>query len=214
MLHCSVGKIVTMPDMTVYFWLLLIASIVAMLGQRLRVPYALALVITGLVIGLPHLLPQAHLDPHLLFTVLLPPLLFEAAINLRLERLREHWRPIALYALGGTVLSAFIVGLLVAWLLHLPLLVALVFGALIAPTDPISVIAIFKRLGVDKRLSLLVEGESLFNDGIAVVLFTVLTGAVIQGTFSFSASLLQFIVTILGGAAVGVGIGALASRVT
>ncbi len=203
-----------MPDVTVYFWLLLIASIVAMLGQRLRVPYALALVITGLVIGLPRLLPQAHLDPHILFTILLPPLLFEAAINLRLEQLKAHWRPIALYALGGTVLSALIVGLLAAWLLHLPLLVALVFGALIAPTDPISVMAIFKRLGVDKRLSMLVEGESLFNDGIAVVLFTVLVGAVTQGTFSIGTSLLQFVVTILGGAAVGVGIGLLASRVT
>lgn len=203
-----------MPDVTVYFWLLLIASIVAMLGQRLRIPYALALVITGLLIGLPRLLPQAHLDPHVLFTILLPPLLFEAAINLRLVRLREQWRPLALYALGGTLLAAVIVGLLVAWLFHLPVMVALVFGALIAPTDPISVMAIFKRLGVDKRLSMLVEGESLFNDGIAVVLFTVLMGAVMQGTFSIGTSLLQFTVTILGGAAIGLGIGTLASRVT
>lgn len=201
-------------DMTVYFWLLLIASIVAMVGRRFRFPYAAALVVTGLVIGIPRLLPQAHLEPHLLFTVLLPPLLFEAAINLRLEHLRERWRPIALYALLGTLLSALIVGSLVAWALHLPLGVALVFGALIAPTDPISVIAIFKRLGVDKRLSLLVEGESLFNDGVGVVLFTVFAGAVMGHGLSWGTGILSFLTTVVGGTAIGVGLGMLASRLT
>jgi CPA1 family monovalent cation:H+ antiporter len=86
-----------------YFWLLLVATLVAMLARRSKLPYAIALVLTGLAIGTPHLLPQAHLEPHTLFTVFLPPLLFEAAINLRVEALRKRWRTIALFALAGTV---------------------------------------------------------------------------------------------------------------
>ncbi len=202
------------PAISVYIWLLLVASLVAMLVQRMRVPYALALVMTGLAIGLLRLLPAARLTPDVLFTVLLPPLLFEAAIHLRLDRLRAQWGPITLYSLAGTVLAAAVVGVLAWKLFGLPLTVALVFGALISPTDPIAVLAIFRRLGIDPRLTLLVEAESLFNDGIAVVLFTVLLAAVSSGSADVGLGLLQFVVTIVGGTAVGVAIGALASRVT
>ena len=208
------GAVNGVLDITVFFWLLLAASLVAMAARRIRVPYALALVITGLVIGAPHLLPQAHLEPHTLFTVFLPPLLFESAINLRLEALRRNWYPIAVYAVAGTVLSTFIVGGLAAWALALPLPAALVFGALISPTDPISVIAVFKRLGVGKRLSLLVEAESLFNDGVAVVLFGLLMGAALGQPLTVVGTAREFFVGAVGGAGVGLGIGALASRVT
>ena len=90
-------------------------------------------------------MPHTHLDPTQLFTVLLPPLLFESAINLRVEALRREWKPIAIYALGGTVLSTFIVGGLIAWTLRIPLAVAMVFGALISATDPIAVMGIFNN---------------------------------------------------------------------
>jgi CPA1 family monovalent cation:H+ antiporter len=202
------------PDVTSFFWLLLVATLVAMMGRRLRLPYAIALVITGLVIGAPHLLPEAHLEPHTLFTVFLPPLLFEAAINLRVEELRRHWASVTVFALLGTLISTSVVGALAAWLLHLPVLVALAFGALISPTDPISVLAVFKRLGVGKRLSLTIEGESLFNDGVAVVLFGVLTAAATGSGASPVAGVQQFVIVVVGGAAVGGGIGWLASRVT
>jgi CPA1 family monovalent cation:H+ antiporter len=195
-----------------FFWLLLIASIVAMLGRRFRIPYALALVITGLLVGAPHLLPQARLQPQLLFSVFLPPLLFESAIHLRVDLLRRNWQPIALYAVLGTLISAFVVGGLMAWTLPLP--IALVFGALISPTDPISVIAVFKRMGVGKRLSMLVEAESLFNDGVAVVLFGVLLEGAAGGSISLARGIQQALITVVGGAAVGTGIGALASRLT
>ena len=201
-------------QITLFFWLLLIASIVGMVASKLRLPYAAALVVTGLVIGIPHLLPQAHLDPDVLFMVLLPPLLFDAAINLPIEPLRADWRALSLYAFGGTLISAIIVGELVALLLHIPIGVALIFGALIAPTDPISVLAIFRRLGIDKRLSLIVEGESLFNDGIGVVLFTVFVGAATGGQLSVATGILEFVIAVLGGVVVGVGLGALASRLS
>lgn len=196
-----------------YFWLVLIAFVVALLARRVRIPYPLALVITGLVIGAPRLLPQAHLDPHLLFAVFLPPLLFESAINLRAQALRRDWKPIAIYTLAGTVLSTFIVGGLSSKALHLPLATALVFGALISTTDPISVIAVFRRLGAGRRLTLIIEAESLFNNDTAVVLFAVMMTAVAGGRLSVWSGLWQFLRLSVGGAAVGAGIGLLASRV-
>jgi monovalent cation:H+ antiporter, CPA1 family len=201
-------------DATMFFWLLIIASVVAMAGRYIKIPYALALVVTGLLIGAPHLLPQAHLDPHILLTVFLPPLLFETAINIRIEALRREWKSLVVYALVGTFLSTFLVGVLAAKFLQLPLAVTLVFGALISTTDPVSVIAVFKRLGVGKRLSLLMEAESLFNDGASVVLFGVLTGAAMGGTVTAEGFALAFLTTVVGGASVGILLGWLASRLT
>ncbi len=201
-------------DITPFISLLIIASVVAMFAQRIRLPYALALVITGLLVGAPHLLPNVHLEPHTLFTVFLPPLLFESAINLRADILRRNWLPIAIFALAGTLLAAGIVGGLVHLALGLPLLVALLFGALISPTDPISVIALFKRLGVGKRLAVLVEAESLFNDGVAVVVFGVLLGAVGGAQITAGGTLVKFVTVVAGGAGIGLLIGAAMSRVT
>ncbi len=198
---------------TQFFWLLLIAFVVALLARRFRVPYALALVVTGLLVGLTRLLPQAHLEPQLLFTVFLPPLLFESAIHLRLDALRGNFKPIAIYTLAGTILSTFLVGGLVAWLLKLPLPSALVFGALISATDPISVIAIFKRLGAGRRLTLIMEAESLFNDGVSVVLFSVLTAAAMGATVSLPLAVLQFLQLIVGGILLGALIGIAATRI-
>ena len=196
-----------------FFWLIVIASMVAMVGRYIRIPYALALVITGLIVGPSHILPQVHLEPDILFTVFLPPLLFESALGMRYRLLRHNWQPIAIYALGGTLLSTLIIGGLAAWLLPLPLGVALVFGALISPTDPISVIAIFKQLRVGKRLSLIMEAESLFNDGIAIVLFTLLLAVAMGQTISPLEGFLLFLKVAIGGALLGAVIGGLASRV-
>ena len=200
-------------SVTQFIWLLLIAFFVALIARRFKMPYALALVVTGLIIGFRHLLPQAHLEPSVLFTVFLPPLLFESAINLRVAALRQDWKPIAIYTLAGTVASTFIVGLLTAWTLRIPLAAGLVFGALISTTDPISVIAIFKRLGAGRRLTLIMEAESLFNDGIGVMLFTVMLAAVAGGSISIGSGLTQFLQLMVGGAILGTTIGLLASRV-
>lgn len=201
------------PGFTAFFWLLLIAFLVAILARRFRAPYALALVVTGLAIGAPRLLPHVHLDPQTLYTVFLPPLLFEAAINLPIGPLRRDWKPIAIYAVAGTVLSALIVGELAARVLGIPLAAALVFGALISATDPISVLAVFKRLGAGRRLTLIVEAESLFNDGVAAVLFSVMLAAAAGGSITAAGSIGLFCRMVIGGALLGAGIGWLASRV-
>lgn len=200
-------------NVSLFFWMMLIAFVVAIVARRAKVPYPLALVVTGLLIGVPRLLPQAHLDPQLLLTAFLPPLLFEAAINLRIEPLKRDWAPIALYTFAGTILSTFVIGGLTAWGLGLPFSAALVFGALISTTDPISVIAVFGRLGANRRLRLILEAESLFNNDTAVVLFTVMMAAAARGHASSAGAIVQFIRLVAGGAAVGGIIGCVASRV-
>ena len=200
-------------NVTPFFWLILIAFIVALAARRVKVPYALALVVTGVLLGATHLLPHTHLEPSLLFTVFLPPLLFESAMHLRIEALRRDWIPIGIYTLAGTVCSTFIVGGLMAWALQIPLAVGGVFGALISATDPISVIAIFKKLGAGKRLTLIMEAESLFNDGAAAVLFAVMLSAATSNAFALGAGLGKFLQLVCGGVALGAIIGALASRV-
>ncbi|WP_054697373.1 Na+/H+ antiporter [Syntrophomonas palmitatica] len=206
--------VVTGFDFTAFFWLMVIATMVAMIGRYIRVPYALALVITGLIIAPTGILPQIHLEPQILFTIFLPPLLFESAINMRISLLRMNWRSVSIYALLGTTVSALVTGYLAHRFLGLPLEVGLVFGALIAPTDPISVIAIFKQLGVGKRLSLIMEAESLFNDGVAIVLFTLLVAAASGGDLSVITGVKTFFTVVIGGAALGAGIGIVASRLT
>jgi len=194
------------------FLLVLIAFLVALIARKLRVSYALALVVTGLATGVSHLLPKAHLDPAILMTVFLPPLLFESAFNLQLDLLKRDWRAISVYTLIGTFSSTIIIGLITSVLMRIPLIVGLLFGALISTTDPISVIAIFRRLGAGKRLTLIMEAESLFNNDIAVVLYTVIIGIASGGSFSYSSAALQFVQLALGGAILGTIIGLLASR--
>src|SRR5947208_3048397 len=96
-------------DFIQFFSLILIAFVVALVARRFRIPYALALVATGLVVGASRLLPNAHLSPSTLLTIFLPPLLFESSIQLRADALRKDWLPIAVYSFAGTILSTFII---------------------------------------------------------------------------------------------------------
>jgi CPA1 family monovalent cation:H+ antiporter len=194
--------------------LMLVASLVALAGRRFRLPYSLSLVLVGLVLGLTRVMPDVRLEPHTLFTLFLPPLLFEAALNLKVDELRRDGLPIGLLALGGTIVSCLLIALLAAWSLGLAWPVALVFGALISPTDPISVIAVLRQNGVNHRLALIIESESLFNDGVAVVLFTVLLGAAMGHPIGLLATVGKFCLVVVGGTAVGAGFGAAASWLT
>lgn len=197
-----------------FFWLMLLASVVAMLGCFIKIPYTIALVLTGLVVGYFGLLPGVHLEPQILFAIFLPPLLFEAGINIHFRSLQRQWKIISILAVFGTIISTVLVGYGMHYFLGLPVIAALLFGAVISPTDPISVLALFKRLGVNERLSMIVEAESLFNDGIAVVLFGVIQSVLISGVFSLSQSIFSFFLTVCGGAIIGMLVGGVASRVT
>ncbi len=152
-------------------FLLLIAVVVAMLTQKLNLPYSVGLVAAGIVLALSRFSPSISLTRDLLFTVLLPPLIFQAAFYLEWRRLRRDLGVIVVLATLGVILSAGITTVGMHYLANWRWISALVFGVLIAATDPVSVIATFREAGARGRLPLLVEAESLFNDGTAAVGF-------------------------------------------
>ncbi len=162
--------------------LLLIGALVGVTARRYRLPYTLALVVAGIALGFvgPDQLQAFELNADLLFTFLLPPLLFEAALHVDVAEFRRDSRTIGLLAVVGVILATATTGALL-WLGLSPTGLrpgfgwgeALLFGSVIAATDPISVLALFRELGVGRRLYMLVEGESLLNDGVAVVMFLI-----------------------------------------
>src|SRR4029453_14524298 len=158
--------------------LLLDASVSAVVFRRIRFPYTIGLVIVGVLLALsPHPLGLLEpirlirLTPAVVLYLFLPTLIFPAAVQLNLRLLARNRYPILLLAPPGLILSTVIIGGLVGALTPLSWGAAMLFGALISATDPVAVIALFKHLRVPDRLSLLVEGESLFNDATAIVLF-------------------------------------------
>jgi CPA1 family monovalent cation:H+ antiporter len=201
-------------------WMLIAASVIALAAARLRIPYTVALVLGGLVLGSLHLpLLQgifAHspdwLTPDISLVIFLPALLFEGSLKIQFRQLRESLVPICLLATIGVLAATAISGFVLHWALGIPVLVALVFGAIVAATDPISVLSIFKDMTIDKRLTITVEGESLFNDGTAVVLYGILVGAVASSHLDIVAGIRDFAVDVAGGAALGAGLGYLFSR--
>ncbi len=191
--------------------MVLLAIFVALGARRLRLPYTVAMVLTGLGVSILNLGlgVTIHLEPDLILLVFLPGLLFESAYHLNLKEVRTNLRSILLLAVPGVLLSMTIIGLLLYWLLDLRLADALLFGVLISATDPIAVTALFKELGVEKRLNVLVEGESLLNDGVAVVMYGILltlaTGQ--QQEIVITQGIAEFLVTVVGGAGLGLLIG-------
>ena len=190
---------------------LLIVSFVAVAVRRFRIPSTVVLVLVGIALSFRTSQP-IELTSDIILFIFLPPLLFEAAFHLDLRQLQRDTPTIALLAIVGVLLSTIVVGGIVSVGTGLPLGVALVFGALIAATDPVSVVAIFRKLGAPKRLEVLLEGESLFNDGTAIVLFGLAIEALSVGEFNFIDGIISFIIVSGGGIIVGLGLGWVASR--
>jgi CPA1 family monovalent cation:H+ antiporter len=204
-------------------WLLIAASAIAILAKRLRAPYTVALVAGGLMLSalrLPRLSPldpgqrPDWLTPDVILIVFLPALVFEGGVKLNVRDLLRNSAPLLLLANLGVLLAALVTGYLVHWTTGLPVQIALLFGAIISATDPISVLAIFKDLRMDKRLSLIVEGESLLNDGTAAALFQIVLAGIISGHVGVSKGVGQFLFAVLGGVALGSFLGYAASRLT
>ena len=150
---------------------LVVAILVAIIARRMRLPYTVGLVLTGIALAVTGLETGAMLTHDFIFDVILPPLLFEAALSIRWRELRRDLFPIVVLSTLGVVISAVVVAAGMVQFLAWPAAAAIVFGVLIAATDPIAVLAMFKDTGVKGRLRLLLESESLFNDGVAAVLF-------------------------------------------
>ncbi|MBY0546474.1 MAG: Na+/H+ antiporter [Candidatus Obscuribacterales bacterium] len=181
----------------------------------IRLPYSIALVIVGLFIGVFHCLPVVTMTPDLILLVFLPALLFEASWNLQLEWLKSCFKPVSLLATVGVLISAVVVGFVVHVITGIDFKVGLLFGAMISATDPISVLALFKKLRVNRRLHMILEGESLLNDGTAVALFKVLLASMLIGSdLSWTKIGMDFFLMTFGGMLVGAAVGYISSKVT
>jgi len=191
---------------------LLIVSLVVVLGKRFRIHPAVGLVIAGVLLT-GQVAIEIPLSSELILSLFLPPLLFEAAFHINLNELRRNLGTVLLLAVPGVILSMVLVGGIVEWGVGLSWPAALVFGAVIAATDPISVVGIFRRLGAPKRLEVLLEGESLFNDGTAVVLFNLAVATIVTGSTNWTGGALQFLWAAGGGVLIGLGLGWVISRV-
>lgn len=203
---------------TAFILLFVVATAVAIAARRLRLPYTVALVLTGLILGALKLFPAPHLTKNLLFAAFLPGLIFEAAFHIQWREFRDNLITILTLAVPGVIASTALVAFV------LPIVFgafgvtpgfgwrhALVFGALISATDPVAVVALFRSLGAPHRLTTLLDGESLLNDGTAIVFFA-LSLSLVAGTATTAGTLtLQFASIVGVGAGVGALIGAVAS---
>jgi CPA1 family monovalent cation:H+ antiporter len=186
--------------------LLIVACLIAMLTRRLGLPYIVGLVVAGFLIALLPNGPKLPLSRELIFNFLLPPLVFEAALQLDWRRFRAELPITLVLAFAGVAIAAAVVGAGMHYFLGWSWIGAALFGVLIAATDPVSVIAAFREMKAEKRLSMVVESESLLNDGVAAVGFAVLLAVAAGGSQDAATSTLAFLWATGGGVAIGLGI--------
>jgi CPA1 family monovalent cation:H+ antiporter len=187
--------------------LLLIAAVVAMVARRLKIPYTVGLVLAGIALAFFPLIPGVALTKELIFTIFLPPLIYEAALYIRWKELRRDLLVISVFATVGVLLSAAVTAAGMRYLAGWEWPGAILFGVLIAATDPVSVIAAFKEAGVHGRLRLLVEAESLFNDSTAAVAFGIALTFALGGQISALGVAQTLALTVFGGILCGALVG-------
>lgn len=190
--------------------MLLLAVLVSMACRRLRIPYTVGLVAAGASLALSPGAQDLALTREMIFGALLPPLIFEAAMQIRWEELRKDFAVVTLLATVGVVLSVAVMGLGMRFLLGFDPSMALILAVLLSATDPVAVIATFKDAGVTGRLRLLVEAESIFNDGTAAVLFGIALAALGGGGLQPAAAAGTFVLTVAGGVGIGLAVALLA----
>lgn len=188
--------------------LLMVACLIAMLSRRLGLPYIVGLVVAGILIALLPNAPDIPLSRDLIFNVLLPPLVFEAALQLDWRRFRRELPLTLTLAFLGVAIAAAIVAGGMHWLIGWSWIGAALFGVLIAATDPVSVIAAFREMGCLPRVSMVVEAESLLNDGVAAVGFAIVSAVALGATPTMVSIVPGFLWTLGGGIIIGLAVSA------
>jgi len=189
-----------------------LGALVALAARRLGLPDSVVLVVLGLAIGALAPAERFTITPELVLAVLVPGLVFEAAYRLDVAELRRTFLGAVLLAVPGVLISAGVVAMILSTFAAVPLGAAFVVGAIVSATDPVAIIATFRHLHAPRRLATLVEAESLFNDGTAVVVFTIAIGAISQGVTPMEA-VATFAATVAVSGVIGLGLGVLAARV-
>jgi CPA1 family monovalent cation:H+ antiporter len=186
--------------------LLLISCVVGIISRRTNLPYTVGLVLVGYFLAYSGVSTETHLSYDLIFDLLLPPLIFEAAFHLKWRELKPILRPVTLLATAGVLLSSAVASGLLLFTSNLPLPACLIIGIVLSATDPVSVLALLKEAKLPPRIHKLLEAESLFNDGTASVLF-VIAPLVLAGATSLTGVIAISITEILGGMIIGALIG-------
>lgn len=201
----------TLQTIRVFVALLSAAALTALVVGRLRIPYSVSLVILGLIAGAVLPVGAIQVTPELVLLVLVPGLVFEAALRVQLADLRRTLGWIVLLAAPGVLISAVIVAIVLELATGLPFELGMVVGAMVAATDPVAIIATFRNLGAPRRLATLVEGESLLNDATALVLFAVTIRA-ISGAVSLGDTVWTLVFIVASSVVIGLVAGWVASR--
>lgn len=192
---------------------LVAVALLAIVARKIRIPYPILLTVGGVALALVPGLPTIHLDPELVFSLFLPPLLYPAAVYTSWRDFRANLRSILPLAIVLVLLTMTATAYLFQYLVGLPLAVGFVFGALISPPDAVAALAVTQHLRVPRKIIVILEGESLVNDATSFISFRFAVAAVLSGSFSLGQASLQFLFVAAGGICVGLAVGWLATQV-
>jgi len=197
-----------MREIELVLLLMVLVTALTLVARRFTLPYPIVMVLGGLLLSQIPALPAFELPPELVFFVFLPPLLFAGGYFTSLRDFKANLRPIFLLAFGLVIFTAAAVAVVAH--MFVPTLGwagAFALGAIVSPPDAVAATAIFQRMGVPRRIVTILEGESLVNDATALVIYRFAVAAAAAGTFSLIDASGSFFVVLLGGIAVGVGVG-------
>ncbi len=194
-------------------FLMAVLAAVSVAAQRLKIPAAILLVITGVLLALIPGLPTVALAPEFVLLLILPPLIYYSAVSMSWSEFKRHLRHISLLAVGCVVFTTISVAVVSHFLLGLPLAVGFVLGAIVSPPDAVAPLAIVKRFEIPRKLMIVLEGEGLANDATALILYRFAVAAVAIGTFSLPTAVGTFLIIVVGEILWGIGVGWVIIRV-
>src|SRR5689334_10937917 len=177
--------------------LLIVIAAIAFVASRLKVPPAILLVLTGVILALVPGLPTLELAPEFVLLIVLPPLIYSSAVAMSWKEFRFNLRPIALLAVGCVVFTAAAAAAATHWLLGFPWAVGFVLGAIVSPPDAVAPLSVARRMRLPRRLLVVLEGEGLANDATALILYRFAVGAVSLGVFSLGRAAETFAVIVV-----------------
>ena len=200
------------PTIQTLVLLLVIISAVAVIAAQLKVPAAILLVLTGVILALVPGLPTLELSPELVLLLVLPPVIYSSAVTMSWREFQFNLRPISLLALGCVVFTTIAIAAVTHWLLGIPWPVGFLLGAIVSPPDVMAPLSIARRMHLPRRLLVILQGEGLANDATALILYRFAVGAVSLGAFSFGQAAVTFAAIVVGEILWGVGVGWLMLR--
>jgi monovalent cation/hydrogen antiporter len=192
--------------------LLVVVAAVGVVATRLKIPPAILLVITGVILALAPGLPTVELAPELVLLLVLPPIIYSSAVAMSWREFRFNLRPIALLAVGCVVFTTVAVAAASHWLLGLAWPVGFLLGAIVSPPDAVAPLSIARRMQLPRRILVVLEGEGLANDTTALILYRFAVAAVSVGVFSFGQAIGTFAAIVAGEIIWGIGVGWLMLR--